>query len=95
VFGRYGGEEFAIVLTETGQRGALEVAEKVRQVIAKTPVVYKNKEINFSASIGVSVLSADHHRYEDLIADADSALYRAKSSGRNQVNIKSQLVKCV
>ena len=85
VFGRYGGEEFAIVLPETNEQGAMELAERICQAIANTPLNFQQKVINISVSIGVSSLNEDDGSYEDLIANADLALYQAKAKGRNQV----------
>lgn len=84
LFGRYGGEEFAIILPETDVAGASDVAERVRKIIALTPIQWQEQAIDVSISIGVATLSDKHERYEQLISDADSALYQAKSSGRNQ-----------
>lgn len=85
VFGRYGGEEFAIVLPETNKQGAMELAERICKKLATTPLSFQGKSINISVSIGVSSLNAAGDSYEDLIANADLALYQAKSKGRNQV----------
>jgi diguanylate cyclase (GGDEF)-like protein len=85
VFGRYGGEEFAIVLPETNEQGAMDLAERICQTLAKTPLNFQNKLINISVSLGVSSLNVNDNNYEDLIANADLALYQAKAQGRNQV----------
>ena len=84
IFGRYGGEEFAIVLPETNEQGAMELAERICQILAKTSFTFKENRINISVSIGVSSIN-DKSNYEDMITDADLALYQAKSNGRNQV----------
>lgn len=85
LFGRYGGEEFAIILPNTGLGGAEEVAERIRQSIAKKAVHYQDRRINVTASIGVAVIDNSDSRYEDLISHADLALYEAKAAGRNRV----------
>jgi diguanylate cyclase (GGDEF)-like protein len=85
IFGRYGGEEFAIVLPETNDKGAMELAERICKVLAKTPLSFKENKVNVSVSIGVSTLTDPTSTYEDMIANADLALYQAKSNGRNQV----------
>jgi len=91
-FGRYGGEEFAIILPETDMQGALDVAERIRSTIEDTPVYYQEKKINISASVGVAVIEDFDTNYEDLINSADSALYSAKAAGRNQVCMADDLV---
>ncbi len=85
VFGRYGGEEFAIVLPETDLSGAVELAERICKTLASTPLSYQKSEMNISVSIGVAELVETDYSYEDLISKADRALYVAKDSGRNQV----------
>ncbi|WP_448213149.1 diguanylate cyclase [Colwellia sp. MEBiC06753] len=94
VFGRYGGEEFAVILTETSAFGAADVAEKIRKALSSEPVIYDGKAIEISASFGISSVDANHERYEDLISETDAALYRAKSSGRNKLCLSTQLNKC-
>lgn len=85
LFGRYGGEEFAVILPDTNLDGAEEVAERIRQSIAKNSIQYQERNINVTASIGVAVIDSNNTRYEDLISNADFALYKAKAAGRNQV----------
>jgi diguanylate cyclase (GGDEF)-like protein len=87
IFGRYGGEEFAIILPETDMKGAKDVAERIRLAIFKAVFHYKEQAIRISTSVGVAMLKRESERYEELIHDADVAMYQAKSSGRNCVCI--------
>lgn len=83
---RYGGEEFSLLLTETSLAQALEQAEKLRQSVYDMRV--KNDRGERLPQVTISVGVAELHQHlslEDLIADADRALYRAKASGRNCV----------
>jgi diguanylate cyclase (GGDEF)-like protein len=85
VFGRYGGEEFAIVLPETDLNGALDVATRICETVARTPIPFQEYMIKISISVGVSQLIGNEMSYEKLISNADEALYQAKANGRNQV----------
>lgn len=85
MFGRYGGEEFAVILPNTDITGAEEVAERIRQTIANNKIEFQGQCLSVTVSIGVAVIEENDSRYEDLISHADIALYRAKNSGRNQV----------
>ncbi len=79
---RLGGDEFILVLPEADNDGAAHVAEKVIQAIIK-PFYIANHELSVSPSIGISVYPVDGTSAETLIQSADSAMYRAKQSGRN------------
>jgi len=85
VVGRYGGEEFLVILPETDCDGAHVVAERIRTLIATQPVVYGETAIDISTSIGLATLEAHMAAYTDLVERADTALYQAKRNGRNQV----------
>jgi diguanylate cyclase (GGDEF)-like protein len=80
--GRYGGEEFLLLLPETDKQAALEVAEKVRKAIATIHMPNLNQ---ITASIGVAVIPDDAGDAPTLIRSADRALYSAKKNGRNRV----------
>lgn len=85
VFGRYGGEEFAIILPETAVTGAVELAQRVCTTVAKKVLTYKSEDINVTISLGVAELTGNESNYEELITATDNALYKAKEHGRNQV----------
>ncbi len=78
---RYGGEEFVILLDNCGIVDAKEKAENIRQRIERL----NPDGINISASLGVAEFRKRHNSFEELLKDADSALYEAKNSGRNLV----------
>ncbi|GHD71576.1 diguanylate cyclase [Vogesella fluminis] len=80
--GRYGGEEFLIILSEADVQTACEVAERVRQTVAALAVPCDGDVIRLSLRQGVA-LSYDDERADRLIARADAALYLAKQEGRN------------
>lgn len=88
VLGRYGGEEFAILLPNTPLPGAREIAERVCKVIAGREVRAGEALIRFTASLGVThVGDATKINVEGLFDRADQALYAAKQSGRNRVAV--------
>jgi len=84
VIGRYGGEEFCVFLPETDLIGAAYIAEKLRHIISDTPVYYNSIAVPISVSIGFTCSSSSNNNYENLIHEADTALYAAKNSGRSQ-----------
>ena len=81
--GRYGGEEFLVLLPNTDKAGAIEVAEKLRQALERIDVAEIGA--NISGSFGVAVLPDDAPEPDQLIRMADRAMYMAKSRGRNRV----------
>lgn len=83
---RFGGEEFAAVLCDTDQSGAMDLAEQLRADLASHPCIHQGLSINLSLSIGVYTLIPDAGSdREQLLRHADQALYRAKAAGRNKV----------
>ncbi|GIE78692.1 hypothetical protein Aph02nite_46420 [Actinoplanes philippinensis] len=80
---RWGGEEFVVLLPRTGDADAADIAERIRQEIARTPVDLTGATLTITASIGVAT---GPHADGDLLVDrADQALYDAKRAGRNRV----------
>lgn len=86
LLGHIGGEEFVVVLTETQAPEAQRTAERLRGVIEKLRTPWKGSELGCTVSIGVATLDRKDKSFDDLMEDADKALYRAKAAGRNQVN---------
>jgi diguanylate cyclase (GGDEF)-like protein len=83
--GRWGGEEFALLLPGTDARGGMQLAERLRAAIESQAVILPDgSALKITASLGVSSHSAPSS-VEDLFEAADEALYRAKTSGKNQV----------
>jgi diguanylate cyclase (GGDEF)-like protein len=81
---RYGGEEFLVVLSACSVDDAYSKAEAIREAIAQLHVFSRGIALPLvTASLGIASYPEDGERIEDLIAAADAALYRAKSSGRN------------
>jgi diguanylate cyclase (GGDEF)-like protein/PAS domain S-box-containing protein len=87
VVGRYGGEEFVILLPETQLDGALVVAARIWQRIGAARITSEKGGIGVTASIGVTSLNGHSASLEQLLEQADQAMYRAKQAGRNRVSI--------
>ncbi len=86
--GRFGGEEFALLLPRTTAAQALEITERIRQGISQLAIPRDGTAaIRITISIGVAVPSQARHTLDDLLAAADHALYQAKRSGRDRVVI--------
>ncbi len=92
VVARYGGEEFAILLGQSGEAKAIEIAERIREIIAETKFKHSDNNISITVSVGVSTIDFQQRHNEDfkiigkhLLHRADKALYQAKQSGRDQV----------
>jgi diguanylate cyclase (GGDEF)-like protein len=85
LFGRYGGEEFSIILTETDREQTLLAAERIRQAIESKYIKAYDEDLRVTVSIGISFFPENGKDIEMLIDKADSALYQAKQQGRNRV----------
>ncbi len=91
IFGRFGGEEFLIILPNTGAADALRLTESLRVSVATTRFESLNGEsmpVTISVGLHTQRLGTDQH-CDDMISAADQALYRAKDSGRNRVEVFS------
>jgi len=87
VFARYGGEEFALVLPETDHNQAIQISEKLRQMIEEYRFSFKSRGIPVTVSFGVAVTGGPDNAksMQDFMASADARLYEAKQTGRNRV----------
>ncbi len=88
ILARWGGEEFLVLLPDSDERGAAEVAERIRQKVCAARIRVADREIAVSMSFGVTQIGADRD-LRAATACADRALYRSKQQGRNQVNVAS------
>jgi len=86
VFARYGGEEFVILLPKTNLKQSFEIAERLRKLIEEYVFTYEEKTLPVTASIGVADYRKGVNTGTDLFKRADSAVYKSKENGRNQVN---------
>lgn len=85
--GRYGGEEFIVILSDTPMATAKKIAERVRRRVGQTPVQVNRLKIPITVSLGLTLAGRDDDS-ETLIGRADAALYDAKNAGRNRVEIR-------
>jgi diguanylate cyclase (GGDEF)-like protein len=81
---RYGGDEFIVLLPDTPWKGAMEVAERIRNRVAGAPLEHDGRRLASSVSIGISCFPEDGATLDALASHADRALYSAKQDGRNR-----------
>jgi diguanylate cyclase (GGDEF)-like protein len=84
-FGRLGGEEFGLILPETGLEQAKIVADRIQTVWEKTPSIMDGMLIHSTVSVGVAEAGVDDKTFDDVLRRADLRMYKAKEQGRNQV----------
>lgn len=85
---RYGGEEFAVILTDTDIDHAVGVCERFRRMLAEDQFQYQEKSFQITISIGISsLINLEKPTSENIIQTADQALYQAKAAGRNRVMV--------
>ncbi|MBO6937313.1 MAG: diguanylate cyclase [Deltaproteobacteria bacterium] len=85
VLGRYGGEEFCVVLPETDLQGGASIAEELRVLVQDHSFVFEQERINVTVSLGVAILQDDND-VTSFIKNADERLYAAKRDGRNRTS---------
>jgi two-component system cell cycle response regulator len=87
---RFGGEEFVVLMPDTTQEMALQVAERLRQSIEELPfdITDDGETLAVTTSVGVTCFHPEHDDSKSLLKRADTALYEAKSQGRNRVVLK-------
>lgn len=85
VAARLGGEEFAAVLRSTTTERAHQTAERIRQAFADLAIETESGELRCTVSVGIAFATSELPSFEEVLRDADRALYRAKSGGRNRV----------
>ena len=88
VIGRYGGDEFILLLPETDLFGAMAVAERVRARITNTPVLHENTQIQITICLGVVKFISKHETLDALFKRAEDALKKAKTCGTNRIEIR-------
>lgn len=90
IAGRYGGEEFAILLLDTTEDQAVYLAERIRRKIEQVEVSYENQPISITMSFGLAERTQEMQDYFQWIDAADKALYTSKAKGRNGVTLYSK-----
>jgi diguanylate cyclase (GGDEF)-like protein len=87
VVGRYGGDEFVIVLPETPLNGAMVIAERIRKKVEDYEFIAQNLSIRLTVSLGVANCPKHTLTAEGLIKKADAAMYRAKELSKNSIKV--------
>lgn len=90
IAGRYGGEEYAVVLVDTTASESIVFAERIRMALENSFIKYENMVIKFTVSLGVAEFSTAYGNHTQWIAAADAALYVSKNTGRNNTTIYNQ-----
>ena len=83
--GRYGGEEFLVILAESGVDESIQAAQRIRKAVSNHIFIYEEQEIRVHISVGVGRIQKEDRDEQKVVGRADMALYRAKDEGRNRV----------
>ena len=90
VVARFGGDEFAVILPETGRDGAIMVAERIRErIAAHSFLAADHLEVRLTASVGIATLPDVAASADELVQAADRAMYKVKMSGKNGIHLAS------
>lgn len=89
--GRYGGDKFVILLTQTTEAQAITVAERIHEAVASKPCELENHELDITVSLGVAELGHDCNAKGEWIQSAETAMQSAKYNGRNQIVYQSTI----
>ncbi len=85
ILGRYGGDEFAILLPGADLQETREIAERIRQMVVTSPITTERGEVTISISLGIAQAGPETESVSSLLGQADAALYNAKQGGRTRV----------
>jgi diguanylate cyclase (GGDEF)-like protein len=92
LLGRYGGEEFLVLLPDTDLQGAQQLGQQLCQAVQNAPCDWHGQSIAVTVSVGISVCAVgEQPNWESLLLAADKALYRAKDNGRNRVEVAASV----
>lgn len=84
---RYGGEEFIVIFAMSDLPGTADACERIRAALAATPIHWAGKSVALTASFGVAACANPEESRDSLLRRADTAVYRAKSNGRNRIEV--------
>ena len=90
IIGRYGGEEFGILLLDTTTEKAVTLVQNFTNELEKSTVIYDKQKINITLSFGITEINKNFTSHEQWIDMADKALYQSKQNGRNQLTVLNQ-----
>lgn len=91
IVGRYGGEEFGVILASTGVEGGKYFADRLRKKVEKSVVCYEAHEVRFTISLGVAAAAEGMKDYRKWLEAADQALYTSKREGRNRCTVAAEV----
>lgn len=85
--GRYGGEEFIIILPDCNIQSGVEIAKRIQDSLTENSFMVEGRDLKITLSIGLSMLTNESESFEQLISKADKAMYVAKGKGRNRIEV--------